>query len=241
MINPEYVTSAEAVRRFQREARAATSLNHPNIVNVYNLGQTPQGTLYIAMEFVDGPSLKTVITSGGPMAPTRLIPLLRQVSSALAVAHRHNIVHRDLKPQNIMLARTEDGQELVKLVDFGIAKTYDESTQLTTVGATMGTPQYMSPEQAEGRTVDGRSDLYSLGVVLYEMLSGEVPFNDKSATAIIIKHMREVAAASLAQEPAREDFTRFSKQWRCAASRRNLSSDSRPPKNSARRSRARRR
>jgi serine/threonine-protein kinase len=201
LINPEYVTSTEAVRRFQREARAATSLNHPNIVSVYDLGQTPQGTLYIAMEFVDGPSLKSVITSGGPVPPARTTHLLRQVASALAVAHRHSIVHRDLKPQNIMLTRTENGQEVVKLVDFGIAKTFDDSTQLTVSGSTMGTPQYMSPEQASGHVVDGRSDIYSLGVILYEMLSGDVPFNDKSATAIIIKQMKEVPQPPSVRNP----------------------------------------
>ena len=201
LINPEYVTSTEAVRRFQREARAATSLNHPNIVSVYDLGQTPQGTLYIAMEFVDGPSLKSVITGGGPVPPARTIHLLRQVASALAVAHRNSIVHRDLKPQNVMLTRTHDGQEIVKLVDFGIAKTFDDSTQLTVSGSTMGTPQYMSPEQASGHVVDGRSDIYSLGVILYEMLSGDVPFNDKSATAIIIKQMKEAPQPPSVRNP----------------------------------------
>jgi serine/threonine-protein kinase len=202
LINPEFVTSTEAVRRFQREARAATSLNHPNIVSVFDLGQTPQGTLYIAMEFVEGPSLKSVITKGGPLEPMRIIPLLRQVASALGAAHRHGIVHRDLKPQNIMIARSADGHESAKLVDFGIAKTFDDATQLTTSGSTMGTPQYMSPEQAAGQTVDGRSDLYSLGIVMYEMLSGDVPFNDKSLTAIIIKHMNEAPQPPSLKNPA---------------------------------------
>jgi serine/threonine-protein kinase len=202
LINPEYVTSTEAVRRFQREARAATSLNHPNIVSVFDLGQTPEGTLYIAMEFVNGPSLKSLIMSGGPVAPLRIIALLRQVANALAVAHRNNIVHRDLKPQNMMLTRSDDGREIVKLVDFGIAKTFDDATQLTTAGSAMGTPQYMSPEQAAGQPVDGRSDLYSLGVVMYEMLSGDVPFNDKSLTAIIIKHMKEIPQPPSVRNPA---------------------------------------
>src|SRR5207253_1566071 len=192
LINPELVTSPEIVRRFQREARAANALNHPNIVSVYDLGQTSDGTLYIAMEFVNGPSLKSVIERGGPVAPPRTILLLRQVASALSVAHRHNIVHRDLKPHNIMLATAEDGQEVASMMDFGIAKTFDEATQLTMTGYALGTPQYMAPEQAEGRPVDARSDLYALGVILYEMLAGDVPFNDVSAPAILIKQIKDV-------------------------------------------------
>ncbi len=192
LINPELVTSPEVVRRFQREARAATALNHPNIVAVFDLGQTAEGTLYIAMEFVDGPSLKAAISAGGPMAPARAVTLMRQIGNALSMAHRNKIIHRDLKPQNIMLARSDDGQEIAKLVDFGIAKTFDEATQLTMAGDAIGTPHYMAPEQAAGQPVDARSDLYSAGIILYEMLSGEVPFNDTSAPAILIKHLQEI-------------------------------------------------
>src|SRR5882672_1551367 len=178
LIRSAIVASPEVVRRFQREARAATALNHPNIVAVFDLGQTAEGTLYIAMEFVNGPSLKSAISAGGPMAPARTVTLMRQIGSALAVAHKNKIVHRDLKPQNIMLARTDDGHELAKLVDFGIAKTFDEATQLTMAGDAIGTPHYMAPEQAAGQPVDARSDLYSVGIILYEMLAGEVPFHD---------------------------------------------------------------
>src|SRR5262249_50349832 len=185
------VASPEIVRRFQREARAATALNHPNIVSVYDLGQTPDGTLYIAMEYIDGPSLKTLIQSGRPIPLTRTLSILRQVASALAIAHKHNIVHRDLKPHNIMLATGPDGAELAKLVDFGIAKTFDESTQLTSAGSALGTPYYMSPEQIEGRTVDARSDIYALGIILYEMLVGEVPFADQSTPAVLLKQLKE--------------------------------------------------
>src|SRR5712692_5834862 len=201
LINPELLTSPEIVRRFQREARAATALHHPNLVAVYDLGQTSDGTLYIAMEFVNGPSLKAVIASGGPVAPTRTIALLRQIGSALSFAHRNNIIHRDLKPHNIMLATSEGGLEVPKLVDFGIAKTFDEATQLTMTGFALGTPQYMAPEQAEGRPVDARSDLYSMGVILYEMLAGEVPFNDASAPAILIKHIKEAPVAPSQKNP----------------------------------------
>jgi serine/threonine-protein kinase len=191
VIKPELVGSSEFARRFQREARAATSLNHPNIVAVYDLGQADDGTLYIAMELVDGPSLKDAIQKAGPMDPIRIVRLMRQVLSALALAHRNHIVHRDLKPQNIMLATDRDGNEIAKLVDFGIAKTFDDRTQLTSTGFAIGTPQYMAPEQASGSDVDGRSDLYSLGIILYEMLVAEVPFNDPSTPAILVKHLTE--------------------------------------------------
>lgn len=191
IIKPELVGSSEFARRFQREARAATSLNHPNIVAVYDLGQADDGTLYIAMELVDGPSLKDAIQRGGPMAPERIARLMRQVLSALSLAHKHQIVHRDLKPQNIMLATDRDGTEIAKLVDFGIAKTFDDRTQLTATGFAIGTPQYMAPEQASGADVDGRSDLYSLGVILYEMLVADVPFNAPSTPAILVKHLTE--------------------------------------------------
>src|SRR6185295_16347972 len=191
LIRSAIVASPEIVRRFQREARAATALNHPNIVSVYDLGQTTDGTLYIAMEYIDGPSLKTLIQAGRPIPLTRTIAILRQVASALSTAHRHNIIHRDLKPHNIMLTEGLDGSEVAKLVDFGIAKTFDESTQLTNVGSALGTPYYMSPEQIEGRVVDARSDIYALGIILYEMLVGEVPFADQSTPAVLVKQLKE--------------------------------------------------
>jgi hypothetical protein len=200
LINPEIVTSPEIVRRFQREARAATTLNHPNITAVYDLGQTSDGTLYIAMEYVDGPTLKAAL-SRGPMPATRIVWILRQVASALSAAHRHGIVHRDLKPQNIMLAHDDHGVEIAKLVDFGIAKTFEEGTQLTQTGFALGTPQYMAPEQAEGKPVDGRSDLYSLGIILYEMLVGVAPFTDASTPAILIKHIKETPVLPSIKNP----------------------------------------
>jgi hypothetical protein len=202
LIKADLVTSPDMVRRFQREARAATSLNHPNIVGVHDLGQTEDGTLYIAMELVDGTSLKEVIRESGRIDAPRIVYILRQIASALSLAHRHQIIHRDLKPQNVMLTRDAEGREIAKLLDFGIAKTFDEkATQLTQTGFALGTPQYMSPEQAMGKEVDGRSDLYSLGVMLYEMLIGEVPFSDPSAPAILVKHMTEVPAPPSRKRP----------------------------------------
>ena len=192
VIKNELVTSDEIVTRFQREARAASNLDHPNIVTVYDLGQTADGTLYIAMEFIDGPSLREAIRRDGPMPADRAVDILRQVASALSAAHRRQIVHRDLKSHNLMLAADDDGRDVVKLVDFGIAKTFDESTQLTAAGYMMGTPHYMSPEQAAGKPVDHRADIYSLGVILYEMLTGEVPFGDESLTSVLVKLATEV-------------------------------------------------
>src|SRR5687767_13215830 len=200
VIRNELVTSDEVVARFQREARAASNLHHPNIVSVYDLGQTPDGTLYIAMEFIDGPSLKDVIRRNGPLAPRESIDILRQVASALSAAHRKQIVHRDLKSDNLMLA-SEGARRVVKLVDFGIAKTFDESTQLTAAGYMLGTPHYMSPEQAAGKPVDHRADLYSLGVILYEMLTGDVPFGDAGLTSVLVRLATEVPPAPSARRP----------------------------------------
>lgn len=202
LIKPELVTSPDIVRRFQREARAASNLNHPNIVNIFDLGQTDDGTLYIAMELIDGPSLKDVIRKTGPLPAPRTIRILRQIAGALSVAHRNGIIHRDLKPHNVMLARDGEGNEVAKLLDFGIAKTFDEAAQLTQTGFALGTPQYMSPEQAEGKPVDGRSDLYSVGVILYELLAGEVPFNDSSTPAILVKQMTEAPTPPSFRNPS---------------------------------------
>ncbi len=192
VIRHELVTSDDVVRRFQREARAASTLDHPNIVTVYDLGQADDGTLYIAMEFIEGSSLKEAIRRDGPIPHGRAVEILRQVASALSVAHQRHIIHRDLKSQNLMLATGVDGRVTVKLVDFGIAKTFDEPVQLTEAGFVLGTPHYMSPEQAAGKAVDHRADLYSLGVILYEMLVGDVPFSDASTTSILVKLVTEV-------------------------------------------------
>jgi hypothetical protein len=203
LINPDLVTSPDIVRRFQREARAVTHLTHPNIVAIYDLGQTEDGTLYIAMELVSGQSLSAMIKSTGPFPPDRIVRILGQVASALALAHRNHIVHRDLKPHNLMVSQDEEGLDVAKLLDFGIAKTFDidANTQLTTTGSVFGTPQYMSPEQASGLEVDARSDLYSLGIILYEMLSGEVPFSDPSMPAVLIKHISEAPVPPSQRRP----------------------------------------
>ena len=192
LIRPELVTSQDIIERFFREARAAAKLSHPNIVTVHDLGQTEDGTLYIAMEIVDGQSLKDLIVAEGPWAPARALRFCRGVASALSVAHRNGIVHRDLKPQNIMVFQDSEGNESPKLLDFGIAKTLEpDSPALTSTGMVLGTPHYMSSEQAKGMPADQRSDIYALGVILYEMLVGKVPFDDKSIPSILVKHLTE--------------------------------------------------
>jgi hypothetical protein len=193
LINRDLAPSTDVVLRFQREARAAGRLVHPNIAGVYDLGQTDDGTLYIAMEYVTGTSLKDVIQTDGPMSSERIVRIGCQIASALSVAHGHNIIHRDLKPQNVMIGLDSQGGERASLLDFGIARSYaDDATKLTSTGLAVGTPQYMSPEQATGEPLDGRSDLYSLGVMLYQMLIGVVPFDAPSTPAVLIKHLNEV-------------------------------------------------
>ena len=192
LIRPEIVTSPEVVRRFQREARAASLLSHPNIVTIYDLGQVEDGTLYLAMELCAGRSLKDLIVAEGPLAPRRAVRLCRAIAGALALAHKNRIVHRDLKPHNVMIAHDTEGQETPKLLDFGIAKAVEtDGATLTSTGMVLGTPRYLSPEQAKGLSVDGRSDLYSLGIIFYEMLVGRVPFDDPSVPSLLVKHMAE--------------------------------------------------
>lgn len=186
VLKPEYARDPEIGRRFVREARAAGALNHPNIATVYDVGEA-DGVAYLAMELVDGRPLDAVIEAGGRMPPERVLPLARQLADALAYAHRAGVVHRDVKPSNILLSA--DGRT-PKLLDFGVARLGDAdpaSLGKTQVGQLIGTPRYMSPEQALGLPVDGRADLFSLGVVLYEMLTGKVAFPGTSLATLAIQ------------------------------------------------------
>ncbi len=179
-------------RRFIREARTCSRLSHPNVVTALDFGQTDDGLLYYAMELVEGVSLKRLFADCGPLPPARAIGILAQVCNALSAAHAKGIVHRDLKPSNIMVAEVEGAADFVKVIDFGIAKVLaDATTQLTGAGWAMGTPQYMSPEQVRGEEVTARGDLYSLGIVLYEALTGELPFGEGSASVVLMAQCQE--------------------------------------------------
>ncbi len=181
---PEYAADRSFVERFRREARAAANLNHPNIVSIYDWGEEG-GTYFIVMEYVDGRTLRDVIRAEGPLQPVRAAEIAADIAAALAFAHRNGVIHRDVKPGNVMIAG------LVKVTDFGIARAGDPAESLTQTGAVMGTATYFSPEQAQGKSIDPRSDVYSLGVVLYEMVTGRPPFTGDSPVAIAYQHVRE--------------------------------------------------
>jgi eukaryotic-like serine/threonine-protein kinase len=179
-----YAEDGEFVERFRREAQAAARLNHPNIIAVYDRGEA-EGRPYIAMEYLQGRTLKQLIQKDGPLPPERAIAMAMQVLAGLRYAHEHGVVHRDVKPHNVLVG--DDGR--IKVTDFGIAHAGDP--QMTEVGSIVGTAQYLSPEQARGRAVGPQTDIYSLGVVLYEMLAGRVPFEGDSSVAIAMQHVSD--------------------------------------------------
>ena len=178
VLNSTWADQGDALARFHREARNASTISHPNVCAVYDFGETPEGLTFLAMELVDGKSLAEILKEDGALSPARAAELTRQVAEALTAAHAKGIVHRDLKPGNIMVTRAPDGAEMVKVVDFGIAKAAGglEDQEVTRVGLVAGTPEYMSPEHLRGDEPDPRSDVYSLGVVFYRMLTGRLPF-----------------------------------------------------------------
>ena len=195
VLHKQYADEPSIIERFRREARAAARLHHPNIVTIYDDGeaQGDDAPAYIVMELVDGVSLRDLLKREDKLEPERAISLMRDICAGVSAAHRHNIVHRDLKPDNIIvLPPNEDREsETVKVVDFGIAKLCDLGTgnTLTQTGTLIGTPYYMSPEQCRGESLDARSDVYSLGAMLYEMLSGAPPFTAETPAGVITKHL----------------------------------------------------
>ncbi len=192
ILNDRHAGDDQFVERFRREAKNAASLSHPNIVSIYDRGEA-EGTYYIAMEYLDGRSLKELIVARGPAPVNVAIDYARQILAAIRFAHRHGIVHRDIKPHNVLV----DAEGRLKVTDFGIARA--GTSQMTEAGSIIGTAQYLSPEQAKGAPVDQTSDLYSVGVVLYELLTGVVPFSGDTPVEIAMKHLSSMPEAPSAQ------------------------------------------
>ncbi|MEK9736469.1 MAG: Stk1 family PASTA domain-containing Ser/Thr kinase, partial [Candidatus Nanopelagicales bacterium] len=205
ILRPDLARDPAFQARFRREAQSAASLNHPNIVAAYDTGEDifidgTESTVvpYIVMEYVDGMTLRQILSSGRRLLPERSLEIAAGTLSALDYAHRHGIVHRDIKPANVMLTRTGD----VKVMDFGIARAVNDSgNTMTSAQTVMGTAQYLSPEQARGEVVDARSDLYSAGVVLYELLTGQPPFTGDSPVSIAYQHVSEQATPPSVLDP----------------------------------------
>ena len=195
VMHSRFAEDPEFVERFRREARNAAGLNHQNVVSVYDRGEW-DGNYYIAMEFLDGRSLKQIVQQQGPLPPEQAIDLTVQVLRAARSAHRRGVIHRDLKPHNVLV--DEEGR--AKVTDFGIARA--GASDMTQTGSILGTAQYLSPEQAQGHAVDATSDLYSIGIILYELLTGRVPFDGESAVSIALKHVNEWPVPPSALNPA---------------------------------------
>jgi eukaryotic-like serine/threonine-protein kinase len=187
VLHRRFAQDQEFVERFRREAKAAAGLNHPNVVGVFDRGEH-EGTYYIAMEYLEGRTLKDIVTADAPLAQERVIDLGVQILQAAGFAHSHGVIHRDFKPHNVIV----DEQGHAKVTDFGIARA--GASEMTETGSIMGTAQYLSPEQAQGHAVTATSDIYSIGVMLYEMLAGRLPFEGDSAVAVALKHLSEQPA-----------------------------------------------
>jgi serine/threonine protein kinase len=193
VMSPTMARDPDAIARFNREAANAARINHPNVCQIYDFGETPDGIIYLAMEYIEGESLGDVLEREGRLPAARALAILEQTADALQAAHDLGIVHRDLKPDNIMITRGRGGADVVKVVDFGIAKAMSgaEGQQVTKTGLVVGTPEYMSPEQLSGDKLDGRSDLYSLALVFFRCLTGTFPFQAESTQEMMIKRLTD--------------------------------------------------
>jgi serine/threonine-protein kinase len=192
LLNQQLASDVSAVQRFQVEAKAAFDLDHPNLLGVYDFGMSTDGQAYIVMDYLEGESLAEIIKREGTLDLARALPIFLDLCSGLAHAHDKGVLHRDIKPSNVMLVIGASGKQSAKIVDFGLAKVYDGSgLKLTQTGEIFGSPLYMSPEQCRGLNLDNRSDLYSLGVLMYETLAGEVPIIGTSVYDTFSKKLTE--------------------------------------------------
>src|SRR5262245_31138725 len=201
ILRAEFLADRVIAERFNREARAAAKLKHPNIVAIYDFGSMPNGGAYLVMELIEGWSLReelrTHSAGHGQMRPERAVAILSQVCAGVEAAHRRGVIHRDLKPDNVMIEATAEASERVLVLDFGIAKLKDRDQGMkgiTDENTVIGTPNYISPEQCTGQGVDARSDIYSLGVILYEMLTGRTPFASQDTSSVLLRHLQEPPA-----------------------------------------------
>jgi len=204
LIRPEVLAAGDAalahmaVTRFRREAEAAARLRSPHTVELYDFGVTEDGTFYLVMELLEGRTLDRLVREHGPLAPERVAHILLQVCDSLEEAHTYGLVHRDIKPANIHLGRVGLREDFVKVLDFGLVRSYDGTAEDSLTGAagmTPGTPAYMAPEMAQERTIDGRADLYSLGCVAYYLLTGRLAFQGDTPLQTILKHLQQPAEA----------------------------------------------
>jgi serine/threonine-protein kinase len=209
VLHPEYATKGDIVTRFQQEAISASRIKHPNVLEVFDFGQLDDGSFFLAMEFLEGNDLADEIQKTRVLDGARGLRYALQICRALAAAHAKGVVHRDMKPENVFLQRTSDGEDIVKIVDFGIAqlRTNEEAAagakqrRLTRTGMIFGTPEYMSPEQAAGRHADQRADVYAVGIILYEMFTGAVPFTGETFLGVLAKHLNEAPPPMTAVYP----------------------------------------
>jgi serine/threonine-protein kinase len=196
VLHPRFVTRDDLVARFRREARAMSQLSHPNTARVYKYGALDDGSVYFVMDYLEGRNLAAEVRENGPMEPERAVRVMAQVCGALEEAHRAGIVHRDLKPENVFLTKQGGTTDFPKVLDFGLAKMSEKqmgngSMMFTQQGMVFGTPEFMSPEQAQGEPIDNRSDIYSLALILYELITGKLPFDAKSPLDIMKAHVRD--------------------------------------------------
>ena len=208
VLHAHLMDDEKLVGRFKREAKSASKLNHPNSIQIIDSGQDKDGTLYIAMELLDGRDLAQVIRDEFPISLPRVVRIMTQVMSALDEAHAQGVIHRDLKPSNIMLIERRGEKDFVKVCDFGIAKATtadgkddDRQQMLTIQGLVCGTPEYMSPEQARAEVLDGRADLYSAAIILYQLVTGDIPFRADSPMGIVSRHLAEAPMRPSARRP----------------------------------------